>query len=406
MAGNKDQRMPYITSSIDVPEIVDLNKSEIAILLKFDPQDLFEKLINFAKNTKLHVKGRMGEGASVKHDLSELGEKWDIPEVLNHFQDREESIYDLLNARGKYMQLERFPQLANGTIRLINFIILETIKAGRNIDTLIFLDKSARPGAFLFSQTWNELSKRSLIPSEVKKPTIKFLNYSAYDFRNIRSSAKKLLKMYFKGRLGSNIIVVDESWASRSSTQGAMDLIDQISRKKIIFKNNVIGVPNFPDFPEWYHNTSFSPIADLPLEVRVNAADCLDQIGETQLFVLAKLTDFEEKEFVRSTQVNEILKPTRGKKSPNQISSDEAYIETNRAIYYYIKSAGGLLSLPTDKEATLSKSQAPDRALITAHRRLLSMLANYTASHCELKNSQVSSSSQSPIKKILKNLFS
>lgn len=406
MAGNKDQRMPYITSSIDVPEIVDLKKSETAVSLTIDPNDLVEKINKFAKNTKLYVKGRMGESASVKHDLSELGEKWDIPEVLNHFQDREESIYDLLNARGKYMQLEMFPQLAEGTIRLINFIIYETIQGGRNIDTLIFLDKSARPGAYLFSQTWNELSQRSLIPDGVKKPAIKFLNYSTYDFVNIRSSAKKLLKMYFKGKLGSNIIVVDESWASRSSTQGAMDLIDQISRKKIIFKNNVIGVPNFPDFPEWYHNTSFSPIADLPLEVRVNAADCLDQIGETQLFVLAKLTDFEEEEFVRSTQVNEILKPTRGKKSPNQISSDEAYIETNRAIYYYIKSAGGLLSLPTDKEATLSKSQAPDRALITAHRRLLSMLANYTASHCELKNSQVSSSSQSPIKKILKNLFS
>ena len=66
-----------------------------------------------------------------------------------------------------------------GTLDLIEQVV-QAESEGRPYDTIVFLDKSARPGAHLFNVLARDLKKRELLPN-IDFPEVKFMDLGKQD---------------------------------------------------------------------------------------------------------------------------------------------------------------------------------------------------------------------------------
>lgn len=124
--------------------------------------------------------------------------------------------------------------LAEGTISLIN----KTLNMGP--DTIFFLDKSARPAAYLFRETW-----RRLLP-EKELPKICFINIGSYQNQENDGSLDQLRKK-FVGLEEDNILVANESVITGESLNRAVDTVGKLFPKA----KSVTGTVIYERAPLW-----------------------------------------------------------------------------------------------------------------------------------------------------------
>lgn len=142
---------------------------------------------------------------------------------------------------------EADPQdLADGVVKLLNIVV------DHKADTLFFLDKSARPCAYLFLSVWEDL-----YPG-VKHPDIKFINIGHES--NVDSLSDRVIKDVrdrYKNTVGKNVVVVDE-WSDTGKT-----LTKAEKAMKVFFPgSNVQVVTMFNHLPFWYGIKKSLGVAD------------------------------------------------------------------------------------------------------------------------------------------------
>jgi len=161
---------------------------------------------------------------------------------------------EILEFLEKYAEV--WCSLHEGTVRLINFVISEA-QAGQPISTLVFLDKSARPAAYLFRLVWaglkhEDLKQKGLI--SVPQPQIKFMDSGRAKSHKFRSTLSRsqalqtqtLTKMKLKGR----VVVVDEFMESGESARNALRVLSQFRQLDL----SAVSQFNIP--PRWQQYTN------------------------------------------------------------------------------------------------------------------------------------------------------
>jgi len=129
--------------------------------------------------------------------------------------------------------------LAEGTLRTVNLAFQ------RGWGTVFFLDKSARPCAHLFLETWHQIH-----PKE-KPPKIKFINISS-DLRSYQqpSETEKWVRQVsaaFKDVKDENIGIVDEFVESGSTIRAAKRVISDAFPEA-----RITCTAMFEELPFWY----------------------------------------------------------------------------------------------------------------------------------------------------------
>lgn len=188
-----------------------------------------------------------GKGARDKETVSVEASSKTTP-------DRIFTISPSFNAQPTYFNAlsggeRQLQDLATGTLNLINLCV------EKQIDTIFFLDRSARPAAVLFRQVWQTLL------SEFPKPEIRFINMgpSNQDLqegkwswaRRWRRMHKKLAARYINLNTKGNILVADEYISSGATINRAKSLI-----KRMYPQANILATGLFLHNPSWYIYTN------------------------------------------------------------------------------------------------------------------------------------------------------
>ena len=180
--------------------------------------------------------------------------------------------------------------LMRGTMHLIDTIIQQARK-GETIDTLLFLDKSARYGAYLLIQCWQEFAKRNEIPDGITLPTIRYVNIGRFDDEKHETNiALQLLRAAFKPSdfEQRNVFIVDEVVASGGSLRLALKTFQEV------FGVVATGIAQFKQCPIWYGAGNMLGVEDPPIDGYVE--DGLKRLNEHEFFVLCELAKAATKE--------------------------------------------------------------------------------------------------------------
>jgi len=158
---------------------------------------------------------------------------------------------------------EAVNDIGPGMIDIVNLLI-ESINVQEPINTIVFLDKSARPVAFLLQQIYKELKKSSKVPEEFKLPQIVFFNPSGF-YDTTSSIQKKIIKEFFsQADISGNVLIVDEVILTGSSSQFVKDALEDYKDDKGLSSMNIKVKAAFDSIPDWY-SFNVSPVRDNPL---------------------------------------------------------------------------------------------------------------------------------------------
>ncbi len=301
--------------------------------------------------------------------------------------------------------------LVDGVANLCNYII-NCQNQGDPVDTLVFLDRSARPGAYLFRLVWNELSQTHKIPTSVKRPRIKFMNLGKDGF-NLRynevfsenyenSTHISLLHSLFAQLYpredfnDKKVLIVDESFESGDTAKLAMKLISEV------FRASVSGLALFRNFPSWYDHDGSKGVTNYDHEFTQSQWNFFHAIDGKLLIFFKKLFSIRSiadknativeffRECLATDQQWNALKMVDTYSDRFQMSADEIntlrnfikatdffYTHENiLALGNFIKSVGTLLSKRmTDKMSRLESLRV---------RKTLKEIAKQSAKHITL----------------------
>jgi len=192
---------------------------------------------------------------------------------------------------------ESIENLMSGTVNLINTII-ENNRQGKPIDTMLFLDKSARNGAYVLRLLWQELQNRGEIPEGVVFPKTRFMNIGRFDDGKHHNIAPlELLKVKYKKNdfEGGRVVVVDEYVATGGSLRRALKTIEDT------FGTVPVGLAQFEKLPSWYGSKGMGLLGVTDLEdaggrysLVKKGLDKLTSEEARSLFEIASRTDKRE----------------------------------------------------------------------------------------------------------------
>lgn len=210
------------------------------------------------ENTSTFSRGRfkiIHEPRGKLEFLDSVGEIITVSTVMSDWSDFNQFLYE------NESMVENPYNLIDGTANLIEQVIIRA-KSGSPVDTLVFLDKSARPGAYLFNQLWHQLISQSTETGGVNKPKIKFLNvgYDDPNKHDHKKSLEELGVLYNRGDLSGNVIIVDEYIASGSSSRLAGEAIQKAGYRM----NNLEAIQMFYECPSWYSDSSVKGVSEVP----------------------------------------------------------------------------------------------------------------------------------------------
>lgn len=134
-------------------------------------------------------------------------------------------------------------EIQQSLIRLIN------ISRNEHHSCIFFLDKSARPLAWIFRQTWKGLAEKGLIPKEEPMPAIRFINIGREQDEKMfesDSTAMELAKRKYKVPDG-RILIVDEY----SETGKSLDKAEKVIHKLLPGRDILTNVA-LTSVPPWY----------------------------------------------------------------------------------------------------------------------------------------------------------
>lgn len=243
--------------------------------------------------------------------------------------------------------------LLQGTLNLLNKIGGEYL-SGTPIDTAVFMDKSARNGAYLFLCLWHGLQERDELPPNMCLPRINFVNIGRSNFDNFSGSYGH--HMLVRRFLGSkmNILVVDEHVSSGATILTAINMFRQN------LKQGCAGIENFQKLPPWYGDDSgILGIKEFTTKGKHDLAKMLNRIDPTLCkdiaLILRKLPKdgtlrlfqdiCNEKDITNASPLLKIEDQNALKQflSPlNQYITEESDLIY---LYLFLKSTGGYTSL-------------------------------------------------------------
>jgi hypothetical protein len=140
--------------------------------------------------------------------------------------------------------------IVNGTGVLISRVVNRK-RSNDPVNTLVFLDKSARPAKYVFDCMWRKLeSMPEFKKLEVVKPKIRFLNTGNEDSnKHMHAQAIATLgKIFDQDSLSGNVLVVDEYVSSGGTAKSAISTILKAGYKP----RKVEAVQQFARCPSWY----------------------------------------------------------------------------------------------------------------------------------------------------------
>jgi hypoxanthine phosphoribosyltransferase len=168
--------------------------------------------------------------------------------------------------------------LIKGTFKLIE----KVVEAGRNgepYDSVVFLDKSARPGAYLYREMIDMLTEKGYIEKNIKLPNVKFMDVGKVgEERKIKSEitseyAREKMSPKF---IGKKVLIVDEFRDSGVTLSNALGEFKSVYGNHIkdlkldsIYQFSENGVAPF-----WYRDSSTkSLVRDADILGFLNAVD-------------------------------------------------------------------------------------------------------------------------------------
>lgn len=128
--------------------------------------------------------------------------------------------------------------LFDGTVNLLNEC-LDT-----RPETLFFLDKSARPAAYLFRETW-----RKILP-DVQLPQIRFINIGREGHQSEDEATLQAVREKYSGVESDRILVVDEFSETGDTLKRAVSTIGKIFPEA----DSVDGTTMFDELPFWFND--------------------------------------------------------------------------------------------------------------------------------------------------------
>ncbi len=144
---------------------------------------------------------------------------------------------------------DQIENLAVGVVNLLNLTV------ANNADTLVLMDKSARPIGHLFINVWRELYPDS------KRPEIRFINVGTEGMSkdDNRTFLKELHDAHFKSMDGKVVILADEAVHTGNSIKRAKNLVEKVFPKT----KKVIYTAVCRETPVWYGSVSRLGVYDL-----------------------------------------------------------------------------------------------------------------------------------------------
>lgn len=175
--------------------------------------------------------------------------------------------------------------LLKGTLRLIDKVVVQA-ENGEPYDTIFFLDKSARPGAYLYKEMVNVLRDKGYISEDLKLPEIKFMDVGKVrEERKIKSdvTAGYMREKVKPEVLGHRVLIVDEFKDRGTTLSNAVDEFKDMYEDLIpdlyvdkVYQFNESGVATF-----WYRDSrSKSLVQDADITENLGGIDKAIKTGD------------------------------------------------------------------------------------------------------------------------------
>lgn len=208
------------------------------------------------KEAPKHIKLQENEEQGSNSIASTVAEKLKNTYIANP-DESEQDISRKLDRELRYVTEPKVvEEMLEGSMNLVNTVI-ERNNSGQPVDTLLFLDKSARNAAYLYTTLWRELESRGEIPTGLQRPEVRFMDIGqpvvkgVEDDKYTNNAAIFFLKKKYHHEDFTNmrVLVVDEFVSSGDSVKKAMASIEEIYSG-----SNTTGIAQFDKKPEWYGN--------------------------------------------------------------------------------------------------------------------------------------------------------
>lgn len=151
--------------------------------------------------------------------------------------------------------------IIKGTLRLVQKVV-EADSQGNPYDTIFFLDKSARPGAYIYRKIIDVLQDRGYISQDSKLPEIRFMDVGKVgEERKIKSeeTARMFREKFSTANLGNKILIVDEFRDTGATLSNALKEFKEIYKDSPEHVFEVDTVYQFNEnkiAPFWYRDSS------------------------------------------------------------------------------------------------------------------------------------------------------
>ncbi len=131
-------------------------------------------------------------------------------------------------------------------------MIADASRAGKPVESLLFLDKSARLGAFILRQVWREVLSRSSKLDGISEPRHYFLNAGGSECklsseRYQSGRAHDLLRqIYDQDTFTRSTLIIDEYSISGSAARSALQTLSDV------YNIDTISISHFRKTPMWW----------------------------------------------------------------------------------------------------------------------------------------------------------
>ncbi len=310
----------------------------------------------------------------------------------HHFKVSSEGVSGHLEAA---LENGNLSDLVTATTQLVNKVLEESL-TGDPITSLVFLDKSARNGAFLFYTMWDGLQQRGEIPQGVARPDIRYMNVGRFhDEKHSSQGPVALFKDQFTlipEGMSPHVLVVDEYIESGGTARRAQkllmdafgikaDAISMFSTVPIWYGTSDIGLlgvkdPKHEDF--WSTTELGKSLSGLPAKTLLSAKHILDRFDGTGFEEIFGTVYIKDK--VERSSVDDIRKALEDKGLDVAVEdilellsiahTEGMGIVNIYELVQYLESAGGYFAVPTSSEY--------DRQNFIAYRTILkSIIQSY-----------------------------
>lgn len=175
--------------------------------------------------------------------------------------------YEYNKLRFDYMDAEELMKQTDAFMKKVSSMY----ESGEKVDTIFFLDKSARPLAYMFKHLFREYVK----DETVKPPQILFLNVgqettlpdTSKDFTKevgFSGDPESMKKAYGKWiKPNFNVLVVDEYSSTGKSLKRATDIVDNAFSSQGVSTQSLTA---YTKVPKWYHRPNYLGVRDRTVE--------------------------------------------------------------------------------------------------------------------------------------------